>query len=170
MFLQMLKDEFPDVRLHIISKLELVNKGISSFKNQKLLLLLMSFSHRHRASVSITTPCHCTASRRQAMARPISHYWVHPIARRPTWTRLLRRQAEHALHELAGWHRFLDKGSSYQKPEETDWSLWSWVGKQRHNSKGHCDGQTPELPLPNDHMLRHFGMHTCKCPTSDQQN
>ena len=29
MFLQMLKDEFPDVRLHIISKLELVNKGNS---------------------------------------------------------------------------------------------------------------------------------------------
>jgi hypothetical protein len=28
MFLQMLKDEFPDVRLHIISKLELVNQGI----------------------------------------------------------------------------------------------------------------------------------------------
>lgn len=27
MFLQMLKDEFPDVRLHIISKLEHVNKG-----------------------------------------------------------------------------------------------------------------------------------------------
>lgn len=27
MFLQMLKDEYPDVRLHIISKLELVNKG-----------------------------------------------------------------------------------------------------------------------------------------------
>jgi len=30
MFLQMLKDDFPDVRLHIISKLELVNKGMSS--------------------------------------------------------------------------------------------------------------------------------------------
>ena len=29
MFMQMLKDEFPDVRLHIISKLELVNKGIA---------------------------------------------------------------------------------------------------------------------------------------------
>ena len=28
MFMQMLKDEFPDVRLHIISKLELVNKGL----------------------------------------------------------------------------------------------------------------------------------------------
>ena len=27
MFLHMLKDEFPDVRLHIISKLELVNNG-----------------------------------------------------------------------------------------------------------------------------------------------
>ncbi len=30
MFMQMLKDEFPDVRLHIISKLELVNKGKES--------------------------------------------------------------------------------------------------------------------------------------------
>lgn len=28
MFLQMLKDEFPDVRLNIISKLELVNNGM----------------------------------------------------------------------------------------------------------------------------------------------
>ena len=27
MFLTMLKDEFPEVRLHIISKLELVNEG-----------------------------------------------------------------------------------------------------------------------------------------------
>lgn len=32
MFLQMLKDEFPEVRLHIISKLELVNQGIYSTK------------------------------------------------------------------------------------------------------------------------------------------
>jgi hypothetical protein len=31
MFLQMLKDEFPEVRLHIISKLELVNQGKSQF-------------------------------------------------------------------------------------------------------------------------------------------
>ncbi len=27
MFMHMLKDEFPEVRLHIISKLELVNQG-----------------------------------------------------------------------------------------------------------------------------------------------
>jgi serine/threonine-protein phosphatase 2A regulatory subunit A len=33
MFLQMLKDEFPDVRLHIISKLELVNQGAYSCGN-----------------------------------------------------------------------------------------------------------------------------------------
>ncbi|CZR54474.1 protein phosphatase PP2A regulatory subunit A [Phialocephala subalpina] len=32
MFLQMLKDEFPDVRLHIISKLELVNQGLLTLK------------------------------------------------------------------------------------------------------------------------------------------
>lgn len=31
MFLQMLKDEYPDVRLHIISKLEHVNKGKGTY-------------------------------------------------------------------------------------------------------------------------------------------
>lgn len=33
MFLQMLKDDFPDVRLHIISKLELVNQGMHFVKS-----------------------------------------------------------------------------------------------------------------------------------------
>lgn len=37
MFLQMLKDDFPDVRLNIISKLELVNNG----KYKKLLYGLL---------------------------------------------------------------------------------------------------------------------------------
>ena len=31
MFLNMLKDEFPDVRLNIISKLDLVNKGMAYY-------------------------------------------------------------------------------------------------------------------------------------------
>jgi len=37
MFLQMLKDEFPDVRLHIISKLELVNQGTLEVNTQIML-------------------------------------------------------------------------------------------------------------------------------------
>lgn len=51
MFLQMLKDDFPDVRLHIISKLELVNKGeryvfaFSSIKLMVLQSLVSSFCH-----------------------------------------------------------------------------------------------------------------------------
>lgn len=40
MFLQMLKDEFPEVRLHIISKLELVNQG-KSFRTCEVKHLLM---------------------------------------------------------------------------------------------------------------------------------
>lgn len=36
MFLQMLKDEFPDVRLHIISKLELVNQGQCRYGSKKI--------------------------------------------------------------------------------------------------------------------------------------
>lgn len=40
MFLQMLKDEFPEVRLHIISKLELVNQGeYSTMKSPDLALM-----------------------------------------------------------------------------------------------------------------------------------
>lgn len=45
MFLQMLKDEFPDVRLHIISKLEQVNKGKRSFVLIVLLLFLCMSSY-----------------------------------------------------------------------------------------------------------------------------
>jgi len=40
MFLQMLKDEFPDVRLHIISKLELVNNGMAHILSPLLLAVL----------------------------------------------------------------------------------------------------------------------------------
>ena len=47
MFLQMLKDEFPDVRLHIISKLELVNKGMLSFLDQHPSLVLTFLSYRY---------------------------------------------------------------------------------------------------------------------------
>lgn len=40
MFLQMLKDDFPDVRLNIISKLEQVNNGTSSLVFSRALLTL----------------------------------------------------------------------------------------------------------------------------------
>lgn len=42
MFLQMLKDEFPDVRLHIISKLELVNKGMLPLNSSEAQLNISS--------------------------------------------------------------------------------------------------------------------------------
>ena len=45
MFLQMLKDEFPDVRLHIISKLELVNKGVLLSTEQSSTVVLTFISH-----------------------------------------------------------------------------------------------------------------------------
>lgn len=45
MFLQMLKDEFPDVRLNIISKLELVNNGESPFSLSKGCADVYSYWH-----------------------------------------------------------------------------------------------------------------------------
>lgn len=43
MFLSMLKDDFPDVRLHIISKLEQVNKGKTNISMSLLKLDLTLF-------------------------------------------------------------------------------------------------------------------------------
>jgi serine/threonine-protein phosphatase 2A regulatory subunit A len=37
MFLQMLKDEHPEVRLHIISKLDIVNKGKAQSRRKRVL-------------------------------------------------------------------------------------------------------------------------------------
>lgn len=86
MFLQMLKDDFPDVRLHIISKLELVNKGGPHNICNSVFLLIWP-SHWYRAPLTITPPRHRTTSRRQAMASTISYNRVHPSpsksARRP---------------------------------------------------------------------------------------
>ena len=56
MFLQMLKDEFPDVRLHIISKLELVNEGNLS-NQQNTFGHTDHFSHRNRTSLTVSSPC-----------------------------------------------------------------------------------------------------------------
>lgn len=52
MFMQMLKDEFPDVRLHIISKLELVNKGESK-PHYMLSSLRCSPYHSHRYRITL---------------------------------------------------------------------------------------------------------------------
>lgn len=60
MFLQMLKDEFPDVRLHIISKLELVNEGNLS-NQQNEFGHTDHFSHWNRTSLTITSACDCSA-------------------------------------------------------------------------------------------------------------
>jgi hypothetical protein len=45
MFLQMLKDEFPDVRLNIISKLESVNNGMSV--HHVMIACTDPYSHRY---------------------------------------------------------------------------------------------------------------------------
>ena len=89
MFLQMLKDEFPDVRLHIISKLELVNKGIGSpsFCAQALANTL---SNRYRAFVTIPSTCNRAASRGQAMASPVGHHRIHSPSCKPIGREVLR--------------------------------------------------------------------------------
>ena len=92
MFLQMLKDEFPDVRLHIISKLELVNKGIRDFSICAQ-ASTNTFSNRYRAFVTISFTCDCAASRRQTVASPIGHHRIHSPSGKPTGREVLRREA-----------------------------------------------------------------------------
>lgn len=67
MFLQMLKDDFHDVRLNIISKLEQVNSG----KIDSLTLMesvLNTNSNWNRQTLIVTFPCHCSTGRGQAVA------------------------------------------------------------------------------------------------------
>lgn len=54
MFLQMLKDEHPEVRLHIISKLDIVNKGEAyPLISEARPLLTRYSSHRNRFAFTI---------------------------------------------------------------------------------------------------------------------
>lgn len=62
MFLQMLKDEFPDVRLHIISKLEQVNKGNTFGPDYMNSLTLCSYWYP--ASLTISPARYCPIGRR----------------------------------------------------------------------------------------------------------
>jgi hypothetical protein len=92
MFLQMLKDEFPDVRLNIISKLESVNNGMSDqafFPGLKL----TPGSHWYRASLSISSSSHCSARRGQAMACSVGHHRICPPPCIATRCKILRREA-----------------------------------------------------------------------------
>ena len=88
MFLQMLKDEFPDVRLHIISKLEQVNKGLLLRLPPNLSLTPQS--HRHRAPVTVFTSRHSTACGGQAMEGPVGHNRIHPASSQSTRCRIFR--------------------------------------------------------------------------------
>jgi hypothetical protein len=72
MFLQMLKDEFPDVRLNIISKLESVNNGALNLI--QLYVWSNGNSHRHRAPLPVPPSRHRPARRGQAVARTIGHH------------------------------------------------------------------------------------------------
>lgn len=60
MFLNMLKDEFPDVRLNIISKLELVNNGKLNASSRNIESNVMS-SHWHRTAITESPTCHRSA-------------------------------------------------------------------------------------------------------------
>ena len=58
LFLRLLKDDFPDVRLNIISKLETVNKGeIGRVALLKSLINTILDSHWHRPSFTISSTC-----------------------------------------------------------------------------------------------------------------
>lgn len=51
LFLHLLKDEFPEVRLNVISKLETVNGGMRTSTNYMDVLVHIFYSYRHRTPV-----------------------------------------------------------------------------------------------------------------------
>ena len=123
MFLQMLKDEFPDVRLHIISKLELVNNGMSSYSLQ-VGYLLTTPSNWHRTPLTISPSRNSAIGRGQTMASSPGHYRIHPTPRKPAWGSIFRRKTKYLVHELARRHSFFNKRSRDPKSKEADRGLW----------------------------------------------
>ncbi len=155
MFLQMLKDDFPDVRLHIISKLELVNNG-ESLNLFVFRVMLSKISHWYRAPFTITSTRDRAASRGQAMASPVGHHRVHPASSQPAWRSILRRETQYTMHELARRHRLLHPRGSHTEPEEANRGLRRRMGQRGHNPESDGHGPTSKLPLPNDHLFCHI--------------
>ena len=83
MFLHMLKDDFPDVRLHIISKLELVNQGMHTVIDLSGLTRDGADvgSNWHRTTLAVPSSGNRSTGRGQAMACPVGHHQVHSAAR-----------------------------------------------------------------------------------------
>lgn len=151
----MLKDEFPDVRLHIISKLELVNKG-TLVKFTLISTLLRMCSHRYRPIIAISPSCYRSIGGRQAMAGAVGHHRIHPPPREPARRQILRRKAQHAMYELVRRYRLLNTRSRHPEPQEVDGGVRSRVGERSHHTKGHGNGYAHELLVPNDNLLRHL--------------
>lgn len=60
MFLELLKDENPEVRLNIISKLEVVNKGKLQIQNIAIATVILThFSRWYRITFTIFIACNC---------------------------------------------------------------------------------------------------------------
>lgn len=103
LFLHMLKDEFPEVRLNIISKLEQVNEGAYfHFSNiVSILKICMPKSHRYPIPRRKPPPRYYRTRRRQVVACQTSHHRIHTPPRHSTRQALFRRTARQPLHVLA---------------------------------------------------------------------
>ena len=125
LFLHLLKDEFSEVRLNLISKLEMVNQGQSAPYCYGHNLTL---SHRYREIITSSASRHHGARRGQTMASPTSYHRVHPASRDSARRLVLRRQARRAVHVMARRHGVLDPRGCYDKSEEVDRGLWCRLG------------------------------------------
>ena len=89
LFLHLLKDDFPEVRLNIISKLETVNSG--SFSPVHVMSwLTCPESDRDRAFTREPASRYCRTCGGQIMARQASHHRIHTSVGKPTWQSIFR--------------------------------------------------------------------------------
>lgn len=159
LFLQQLTDEFPDVRLNVISNLETINKGkeINCSKNRHRAWHLIPYdfffltcSHWYWACISSIASSHCWIIRGQAMAYPFGHHWIYSTLSQAIWQQVLWGKAFGIMHVLAPWSRVLYPWSRYCEFDEVDRSLWCWMGQGSHYPWSDEDDNRWKLLAQND--------------------
>jgi len=80
------------------------------------------------------------------VARPPRHHRVHASARRAAGCRVLRREAQLPLHDVARGSCVRDSRRGHQEPAEAGGEVWYGVGPEHSHPQGGADVPGSELP------------------------
>lgn len=82
------------------------------------MFLNFTFVHRHRTIVAVVVASYSRTGRGFEVARPLRDHRVHASFSRTAWARILRREVERPVHDLANGPCVRYPGSRHTKSQE----------------------------------------------------